>query len=217
MVDNADDPAARAQTPGTAGPDYADRLVRRSTASWKRLLQVQAPYQAHVRRLDLGRAIDVGCGLGRNLVSLAPGSVGVDHNPHSVAYARELGLDAYTDDEFFAREDLAVPEAYDGMLAAHLIEHLDPDAALAILVPYVRLLRPGGRVAFITPQERGFASDATHVRFSDTEVLVDVAHDLGLDVRRSYSFPLPRWAGPAFTYNEFVVLAQKPWQDPVRA
>ncbi|WP_421740938.1 class I SAM-dependent methyltransferase [Cellulomonas sp.] len=210
MTDLSDDPGREAPTPSTAGEEYANRLVRHSTAPWKRLLQVQAPYQNHVKRLDLGRAIDVGCGLGRNLGSLAPGSVGVDHNPHSVAYARELGLDAYTDGEFFAREDLAVPGAYDGLLAAHLIEHLDPRAALDVLAPYVELLHPGGRVAFITPQERGFASDATHVRFSDFDVLGEVAEDLGLDVIRSYSFPLPRWTGRVFTYNEFVLLARKP-------
>ena len=58
--------------------------------------------------------------------------------------------------------------------------------------------------------ERGFASDATHVRFSDFAVLVDLCEQLGLQVRRTYSFPFPRWTGRFFTYNEFVVLAQKP-------
>lgn len=195
----------------TAGEDYADRLVRHSSATWKQLLNVQAPYQAHVRRLGLGRALDVGCGLGRNLPSLDPGSIGVDHNPHSIAHARSLGLDAFTDGEFFSRADLTVPESYDGMLAAHLVEHLHADEVEPILAPYLALLRPGGRVAFITPQERGYRSDATHVRFSGFDVLTDLAARLGLDVRRTYSFPFPRPAGHVFTYNEFVVLAQKPW------
>lgn len=197
--------------PPTAGEEYAERLVQHSSASWKRLLNVQAPYQAHVRRLRLGRTIDVGCGLGRNLVSLDPGSVGVDHNPHSIRYARSLGLDAYTDGEFFARSDLTQPRSYDGILAAHLVEHLAADEVEPILAPYLELLRPGGRVALITPQERGFRSDATHVRFSGFDVLTDLATSLGLDVRRTYSFPFPRAVGRVFLYNEFVVLAQKPW------
>lgn len=201
-------------TPPTAGEEYAERLVRHSSASWKQALNVQAPYQAHVRRLELGRTIDVGCGLGRNLGSLAPGSVGVDHNPHSIAHARSLGLDAYTDGEFFAREDLTVPESYDGILAAHLVEHLHPHEVEPILAPYIGLLKPGGRVALITPQERGYSSDATHVRFSGFDVLTDVARALGLDVRRTYSFPFPRPVGRVFTYNEFVLLAQKPWAPP---
>ena len=62
-------------------------------------------------------------------------------------------------------------------------------------------------VCLITPQERGFRSDGTHVQFVDFERLTDVANELGLRVERSYSFPLPRFAGRSFTYNEFIFLA----------
>ena len=34
---------------------------------------------------------------------------------------------------------------------------------------YLPGLRAGGKVLFICPQERGYASDATHVRFTDDE------------------------------------------------
>jgi len=45
---------------------------------------VQAPYRRNLRRLVGDRAVlDVGCGIGRNLANLGPGSVGVDHNAHS--------------------------------------------------------------------------------------------------------------------------------------
>ena len=82
--------------PPTAGAEYAERLRSLSTARWKRWLDVQAPYRAHLRRLHLGRTLDVGCGTGRNLRALDPGSVGVDHNPFSVALARQAGFTAYT-------------------------------------------------------------------------------------------------------------------------
>jgi hypothetical protein len=36
-----------------------------------------------------------------------------------------------------------------------------------------------------------------------------LAERVALQVERSYSFPLPRVCGQAFTYNEFVVLATK--------
>jgi hypothetical protein len=36
-----------------------------------------------------------------------------------------------------------------------------------------------------------------------------MARALGLSVRRQYSFPFPRFAGRAFTYNEFVTVARK--------
>ena len=199
--------------PPTAGPEYAERLRTLSTARWKRVLDVQAPYRAHLRRLRLGRTLDVGCGTGRNLRALDPGSVGVDHNPYSVRIAREAGLSAVTSDEFLADPELARPGAFDSMLVAHVVEHLEPSTARAVLQSYVPSIRPGGRVVLITPQERGYASDATHVAFTDTTALRALATDLGLTPERAYSFPFPRVAGKIFTYNEFVLLARRPASD----
>lgn len=196
--------------PPTAGPEYAARLQTLSTARWKQVLDVQAPYRAHLRRLRLGRTLDVGCGTGRNLRALDAGSVGVDHNPHSVRIAREAGLPAVTTEEFLADTDLARPGGFDSMLVAHVVEHLQPDDAREVLGSYVPYIRKGGRVVLITPQERGFASDETHVAFSDTTTLRGLSADLGLTPERSYSFPLPRFAGRFFTYNEFVLVARAP-------
>ena len=84
----------------TAASDYAERLSRLEGARWRRLLNVQAPYRWNIRRLGLGRALDVGCGLGRNLAHLANDSVGVDHNADSIAIARSRGLTAFTSAEF---------------------------------------------------------------------------------------------------------------------
>ena len=73
----------------TADDDYARRLVGLEGARWKRLLNVQAPYRWNLRRHRLGRTLDIGCGIGRNLSALDPGSVGVDHNELSVRTARQ--------------------------------------------------------------------------------------------------------------------------------
>ncbi len=197
------------QDPPTAGVEYAERLRTLSTARWKRWLDVQAPYRAHLRRLHLGRTLDVGCGTGRNLRALDAGSVGVDHNPFSVAIARQAGFTAVTSDEFLADPDLTRPEGFDAMLVAHVVEHLEPADARAVLASYVPYVRRGGRIVLITPQERGFASDATHVTFTDTGGLRALAVDLGLTPERAYSFPFPRPTGRVFTYNEFVVLARR--------
>jgi SAM-dependent methyltransferase len=146
--------------------------------------------------------LDVGCGIGRNLGHLEGRGVGVDHNPTSVAEARRRGHEAWTPDEFAAR-----PGAFDSMLVAHVLEHVtaaDGDNLLAGYLPYVR---SGGRVVLITPQQRGFASDPTHVRWVDLDELTRTARRLGLTTRRRYSFPLPRVAGRVFTYNEFVLVA----------
>ncbi|MFN2608171.1 MAG: class I SAM-dependent methyltransferase [Acidimicrobiales bacterium] len=186
---------------------YTRRLASLEGARWKQVLDVQRPYRWNLRRLHLGRTLDVGCGLGRNLAALAPGSVGVDHNPESVALARSRGLAAMIPEEL---EASGAPGAdpFDSLLFAHVIEHMDEPAGRRLVATYLRWLRPGGTVAFICPQERGYASDETHVRFVDLADLARLAADVGLEAVRRYSFPLPRLAGRLFTYNEFVLLAR---------
>src|SRR5919107_2840192 len=114
----------------TEARDYADRLVALELVWWKRLLNVQAPYQWNLRRRNLGRTLEIGCGVGRNLATLPAGSVGGDHNATSVQVARARGFRALTVDDFFgsADPDLA---SFDALLVAHVIEHLSPADGLA--------------------------------------------------------------------------------------
>jgi SAM-dependent methyltransferase len=193
----------------TASEAYASRLKRLAGVWWKRVLPVQAPYRWHVRRLRLGRTLDVGCGAGRNLEHLGGYGVGVDHNPSLVQIARERGLDAYTPEDF-----LASPRAkrawYDSLLFAHVLEHMTGPEAQSLLELYLPYLRDRGRPVVFTPQERGFATDPTHVEFMDFDRVRGLCRSVGLHIERSYSFPLPRWAGRFFPYNEFVVIARIP-------
>ncbi len=205
---NGPPPNPAEQVPLTAGQSYADRLNTLQGKKWKKWLNVQAPYRANLRRYKLGRTLDVGCGNGRNLGVLSPGSVGVDHNPELVLSARKLGLAAYTTDEFFADKELSAPASFDAILASHLIEHLQLDEARSVIGSYLPLLRPGGRAIFITPQERGYSSDPTHVVFADFDELRRLSDDLGLTTVRQYSFPFPRFLGKVFIYNEFNHSAQ---------
>ena len=193
----------------TSGEDYARRLQAKQQVWWKRALNVQAPYRWNLRRQRLGRTIDVGCGIGRNLETLDPGSVGVDHNAHAVAVARDRGVTALTVAEWEASE-LRVPDAFDGILLAHVIEHMTAADARALLRDYLPYLRPGGRVFFVCPQERGYASDSTHVVFTTGDDLAELARSVGLEPQPWFSFPFPRWTGRAFVYNEFCLVAVKP-------
>ena len=191
----------------TRSEAYAERLRTKGDARWKRLLNVQAPYRWNLRRQQLGRTLDVGCGIGRNLASLPDGSVGVDHNEEAVAEARRRGHAALTTDEW-AKSDLRVPGSFDSLLLAHVIEHMDEDSAVALLREYLPYLKPQGTVFFICPQERGYASDPTHVRFVDLSALDELARTVGLTPEAAFSFPLPRVAGRVFTYNEFCLRAR---------
>lgn len=193
----------------TRGEDYAKRLLDKETARWKQVLNVQAPYQWNLRRHELGRTLDVGCGIGRNLKTLGAGSLGVDHNETSIKIARERGLNALTVEEW-EKSELRVPESFDGMLIAHVIEHMPPEMGESVVRDYLPYLKPGGKVLFICPQERGYASDPTHVRWTTGEDLMDLSTALGLRPEKWSSFPLPRFFGKAFVYNEFNVVATKP-------
>ncbi len=193
----------------TSGEDYARRLQSKQQVWWKKALNVQAPYRWNLHRQHLGRTLDVGCGIGRNLLTLDPGSVGVDHNEHSVAVARGAGVTALTVAEWMA-SPLRVPESFDGILLAHVIEHMTRAEGLALLRDYLPYLRPGGKVFFVCPQERGYASDPTHVWFATGDDLAGLARDVCLQPEPWFSFPFPRWAGKPFIYNEFCLLATKP-------
>jgi 2-polyprenyl-3-methyl-5-hydroxy-6-metoxy-1,4-benzoquinol methylase len=190
----------------TSGHTYAERLQRLEGARWRQVLNVQAPYRWNIRRLGLGHTLDVGCGLGRNLAHLGGDGVGVDHNAEAIGVARSKGLQAYTSEEF-PNSKIAKPSSFDSMLLAHVVEHMSFDDAVGLVKAYLPYVRPGGHVCFITPQERGYATDATHVRFVDFDKLAELGAALGLTVERQYSFPFPRIAGTVFPYNEFVLLA----------
>ena len=195
-------------TEGTEGESYARRLERAQRVWWKRVLPVQLPYRWNLRRQQLGRTLDVGCGLGRNLTYLPAGSLGVDHNARAVDIARSRGLDAVTVEEF----ELTAGEQrgrFESILLAHIIEHLPPEDADALVASYLPYLRPGGKVFFVCPQERGYGSDPTHVWFAQAHDLEALCHRVGLQPVKSFSFPFPRSLGKAFIYNETCVLATR--------
>jgi SAM-dependent methyltransferase len=198
------------QAQDTRSLEYADRLRNLSGARWKQVLDVQRPYRWNLHRQGMGRTLDVGCGIGRNLLNLGRDSVGVDHNAESVAECRARGLEAYTTEEWQAGPEVAVPGSFDGLLLAHVLEHIQPEHWEGIVSSYLPFLKPGGTVMFICPQEKGYTTDSTHVHFTDGPQMADLAERVGLTVEKNYSFPFPRFAGRVFAYNEFCLVARKP-------
>lgn len=72
----------------TKNQSYSERLLNKQTAKWKEILDVQAPYRWNLQRLNLGFTLDIGCGIGRNLINLKGNGIGIDHNFHSVEVCR---------------------------------------------------------------------------------------------------------------------------------
>lgn len=195
-------------TEGTQGESYARRLERAQRVWWKRVVPVQLPYRWNLHRQHLGTTLDVGCGLGRNLAYLPKGSVGVDHNPRAIEIARSRGLDALTVEEFELRASQEHGR-FDSILLAHIVEHLSPADAEALLADYLPYLKPGGKVFMVCPQERGYNSDPTHVWFAQGHDLEALSRRVGLVPVKSFSFPFPRSLGRVFIYNETCVLAAR--------
>lgn len=191
----------------TKGVDYADRLERLSGAKWKQALDVQRPYRWNLRRLKLGKTLDVGCGIGRNLGNLSKESIGVDHNEFAVKTARKAGYNAVTVDEFRRDKKKFGKDSFDSMLLAHVLEHLTTADGKKIIKEYLPYVRE--KVVIICPQQKGFTTDETHINFLTHADIEAILKDCGLKINKSYSFPFHKQVGKIFTYNETVVVAEK--------
>ena len=187
--------------------EYTDRMLELDSVRWRKALDVQAPYRWQMRRLCVGRTLDVGCGIGRNLAHLAGRAVGIDHNAFSIRVAQERGFSAFTPDEFRAAPESR--EQYDTLLVAHVLEHLDEGDADKLLTEYLEFLRPGGRLVAVTPQEKLYAKDSTHIRWVDEDELAAHARRADLVIEQISSYPMPRFAGRLFPYNEFYLVAHR--------
>jgi 2-polyprenyl-3-methyl-5-hydroxy-6-metoxy-1,4-benzoquinol methylase len=168
----------------TTGKRYTKRLVGSEETGWKNKLNVQQPYYWNILRLQPGKTLDIGCGVGRILKKLPAGSVGVDHNKHSIDYAKARQLRAFLPDEFLGSKKYKA-EKFDSILLSHVLEHMTVADAVALLKTYLPHLGKDGKVIVICPQERGYASDSTHITFMDQAMIGDILEQVGLEPRRS--------------------------------
>jgi SAM-dependent methyltransferase len=150
------------------------------------LLDRYVPYAE--RFAARSRVLDLGCGRGEFLQLLKQRGVdglGVDADLEMVQAVREKGLNA---ENVHVHEFLAQhPHEFDGIFAAHLIEHLRPEQLTELARLAVRALRPGGRLILVTPnphnlsmQLHEFWTDLQHVRFYTPEIVRWVVHEAGL-------------------------------------
>lgn len=114
-------------------------------------------YQRHVAAyrlcaplLPAGRVLDLGCGIGHSYRELAPrDTIGVDLDAGALAGQERETVRADMRRLPFADRSFA------SVLSVQSIEHVpDPDA---VLREVVRVLAPGGRAVFVTPNRLTFA------------------------------------------------------------
>lgn len=185
---------------------YTQRLVRIQGGITKKLLAPINPYKWNIRRVCKGKVLDVGCGIGRNLRYLGgENNVGVDHNFDSIQICREAGLAAFTPVDFFATYG---DEKFHTLLLSHVIEHLTPEQAREIIHQYIPYLYDDAQIVIICPQQRGFASDDTHVTYFEEQNIRLLLNQLELREVSYRSFPFPKSFGKVFIYNEHVAVVQ---------
>ncbi|MBF0408512.1 MAG: class I SAM-dependent methyltransferase [Candidatus Riflebacteria bacterium] len=166
------------------------------------------PYSWNIKRYNLGRVLDIGCGIGRNLKWLSNDSQGIDINGFSVEFANKKGLKAFTADEFlnnFSPEN----NQFDTLLFSHILEHLSADDIYSLFTSYFPFLKAKGNVFIISPQELGYKFDDTHKTFVDFVFIKKLVKKYNIKMTRKYSFPFPRLFGPYFPWNEFIFIGKK--------
>ena len=113
-----------------------ERIYRKFFATVPRaFLQIVDSY-----RLGEKRVVDVGCGYGHYLIHFGKGSLGLDANEKSRAFALSLGLEVIPCN---VEEEIPLqPESYQAVWCANLIEHMV--APHLLLSRLHRILTPDG-------------------------------------------------------------------------
>lgn len=116
------------------------------------------------------KILDIGCGTG-DFIALDPKRIiGVDHNKKSlkVCKGRNLSVVYGKVTKLPFKSDL-----FDGVHAAHVIEHLFPRDAYKMLAEVGRVLKKGGIFVLSTPLlSEGFYNDFTHVKPYNPESII---------------------------------------------
>jgi SAM-dependent methyltransferase len=145
--------------------------------------------------------LDLGCGRGELLAALKEAGItarGVDSNPEMTAIARERGLDVVEGDALVALQT-AADQSLGGLVAAQVVEHLEPAYLLRLLEVAYDKLRPSAPIVIETINPAcwlaffsSFIRDFTHVRPVHPDTLQYLLRAHGFErVTIRYSAPVP--------------------------
>lgn len=196
------------QTNNTKNDIYAQRLINIQNKKWKKKLTFLNPYKYHLNFICKGKVLEIGCGIGRVLNFMPSRIVGIDHNIKAIEVCKEMKFSAFTTEEFF-KTNTGHNSKYDTLLFSHILEHMSFKEANKILKEYLPFLKIGGNIILITPQQKGFNSDHTHIHPMNIYNLKKLAKNNDIKETFTYSFPLPKLFGKYFIYNENVFIGKK--------
>lgn len=166
----------------TSNDDYFEYLRRRSRLGAIYRNHWLYPRLAH--RL-VGRTLDLGCGIGDMLV-YRQNTVGVDINPHTVAFCKARGSEAHL---MHSNHLPFGPTGFESVLMDNVLEHLAEPGPL--LVEVHRVLEANGRLLIGVPGSKGWDSDPDHKVRYDESSLVNTVQRFGF--RHLETFHTPAW------------------------
>jgi hypothetical protein len=196
----------------TNSEEYFREINGNTHVAWKKYIPVQFPYSMNLKKQSLGKVLEIGAGLGRNLRVL-DFAVGVEHNIRSVEYCRKNGFDVFLPEEFELEfSDCKDQEAvFDSLLMSHVLEHIEYENQTSTLEQYLPYLKTNSKIMLITPQEAGYHATQSHITWTDfarlEQIILEASNQF--EIIKKYSFPFPRIMGKLFKYNEFNVVASK--------
>ena len=115
----------------------------------------------HTFYLSKPKVLDVGCGEGEFLAKMPKCRIGVDIDARLVRKCVERGFVAH---HMSALKLDFQDNTFDAVHAAELIEHFNPEMAVAFLAEASRVLKPGCVLYLTTPGERSVWNTFSHVK-----------------------------------------------------
>jgi SAM-dependent methyltransferase len=131
-----------------------------------------------------GSLLDVGCGIG-DMLDFRPNSVGIDINPHNVAFCKRLGF------ESLVMHNNKLPFknlSFDSVLLDNVLEHIESPSLLFEEIR--RILKPDGVLLVGVPGIKGFQSDDDHKVFYDEKKLRALAQKNHFNINHFFYTPI---------------------------
>jgi len=185
----------------TKNKDYYEYL---DNISWKGKLYREKFLYPTINNWIVGRALDVGCGLGLFLLNNND-AIGVDINEHCVRHCAKILPDRVS----LMKED-QLPfgnNTFGSIILDNVLEHIDDSTML--MQEVVRVLYKGGRVIILVPGHKGYLRDPDHKRFYNFNSLQELARQHNLKVLHQRSMPLPFLSKILPFYCYFMVLERQ--------